>query len=160
MTPDGKIPFDDRRNLNARVEDISPLLVRRFLHEVRSDLLNSAGPRSDMQIYRQRNLLVKINSHEVPRNVALLFFNEDPDRFFPGARTEIVQFGDDAGGDLLEERIFRGPLPTQIQESLSYLDSLGGTLVQKIEGQAEVERTAAYPYAAMEEAIANAIYHR
>jgi ATP-dependent DNA helicase RecG len=155
-----KVPFDDRRNLEARVEDISPLLVRRFLHEIQSDLLNSAGSGAEHQIYRQMNLLVKVNAHEVPRNVALLFFNEDPDRFFRGARTEVVQFGDDAGGDLLEERVFRGPLSTQIQDSLRYLDSLGGTLVQKIPGYAEVERTVPYPYSAMEEAIANALYHR
>jgi ATP-dependent DNA helicase RecG len=51
-------------------------------------------------------------------------------------------------------------LATQIQDSLRYLDSLGGTLVQKIPGRAEVERTSPYPYAAMEEAIANAVYHR
>jgi ATP-dependent DNA helicase RecG len=155
-----KIPFDDRRNLGAQVENISLLLVRRFLHDVQSELLKNIGPGDEHQIYRQMNLLVKVNAHEVPRNVALLFFNEDPDRFFSGARTEIVQFGDDAGGDLLEERVFRGPLATQIQDSLRYLDSLGGTLVQKIPGRAEVERTSPYPYAAMEEAIANAIYHR
>jgi ATP-dependent DNA helicase RecG len=154
-----KVPFDDRRNLEARVEDISPLLVRRFLHDVRSGLLDTPGI-NEHQIYRQMNLLMKVNAHEVPRNVALLFFNEDPDRFFPGARTEIVQFGDDAGGDLLEERVFRGPIPTQIRSALEHLNSLGGTLLQKIRGQAEVERTVPYPYAAMEEAIGNAFYHR
>jgi len=154
-----KIPFDDRRHLEARLEDLSLPLVRRFLHAIRSNLIDIVPPLPEAQIYRQMNLLVRVNAHEVPRNFALLFFHEDPDRFFPGARTEIVQFGDD-GGDLLAERTIRGPLSSQIQESLQYLEGLGGTLVQKVPGQAEAERTAAYPYEAMEEAIVNAFYHR
>jgi ATP-dependent DNA helicase RecG len=101
-----------------------------------------------------------LNAHEAPRNVSLLFFNENPDKFFRGARIEVVQFGDDAGGDLIEERVFGGPLQQQVNLTLDYLNSLGGTMLQKIPGQAEVERTVAYPYEAMEEAIVNAIYHR
>src|SRR5208283_3071559 len=69
---------------------------------------------------------------------------------------EVVQFGDDAGGDLIEEKKFPGPLPGQIKSSLNYLDGSGGNLPRKIAGQAEVERTVAYPYEAMEEAIVNA----
>ncbi|HKI00944.1 MAG TPA: ATP-binding protein [Thermoanaerobaculia bacterium] len=155
-----KVPFDDRRNLEARIEDLSPLLVRRFLNDIRSDLINHSPSIDDRQIFRLMNLAVRINSHEVPRNVGLIFFNEDPDKFFRGARTEVVQFGDDAGGDLIEERVFRGPISTQIKSVLDYLNSLGGTLVRKVRGQAEAERTVPYPYEAMEEAIVNAFYHR
>lgn len=153
-----KIPFDDRRNLQAHVENISPTLVRQHLRDVRSDLVVSEI--DDKELYRRLLIVVRINSHEVPKNIGLMFFNEDPDQFFAGARIEIVQFGDDAGGDLIEERIFRGPIPQQIKETLKYLDSLGGTLLQKIRGQAEVVRTVPYPYEAMEEAIVNAVYHR
>jgi len=155
-----KTPFDDRRSLKARIEDLSPILVKRHLHDVRSDLVTSAQRKEDEELYRRLRIVVPVNAHEVPRNVGLLFFNEDPDSFFPGARIEVVQFGDDAGGDLIEERIFRGPLPQQVRYTLEYLDSLGGTLVKKIRGQAEVERTVPYPYEAMEEAIVNAVYHR
>lgn len=155
-----KVPFDDRRNLEARIEDLSPLLVRRFLNDIGSDLINHSPAIDDRQIFRLMNLVVRINSHEVPRNVGLMFFNEDPDRFFRGTRTEVVQFGDDAGGDLIEERVFRGPVPTQIKSVLDYLDSFGGTMLRKVAGQPETERTVAYPYGAMEEAIVNAFYHR
>jgi len=153
-----KVPFDDRRSLEARIEDLSPLLVKRFLHEVGSDLINHEPPLEDRQLYRLLNLVVRINAHEVPRNVALLFFQEDPDRFFQGTRTEVVRFR--GGGDLLEERVFRGPIPYQIKSALDYLDSLGGTFLQKVPGQAEVEKTVPYPYGAMEEALVNAFYHR
>lgn len=155
-----KIPFDDRRNLKAVAEDLSPTLVRQFLHDIRSDLVSYGLQIDDRELYRRLRIVSPINSHEVPRNVGLLFFNEDPNIFFNGARIEVVQFGDDAGGDLIEERVFRGPIPQQIRETLKYLDSLGGTLIKKIRGQAEVERTVPYPYEAMEEAIVNAVYHR
>jgi ATP-dependent DNA helicase RecG len=155
-----KVPFDDRRNLQAETQDISPILVRRFLSDISSDLANHTPPIGDQQILRMLNLVVRINSHEAPRNVSLMFFSDDPDAFFTGARTEVVQFGDDAGGDLIEERIFRGPISNQIKSVLEYLNSLGGSLLRKVRGQAEVERTVAYPYEAMEEAIVNAFYHR
>jgi ATP-dependent DNA helicase RecG len=155
-----RIPFDDRRNLTARIEDISPLLVRRFLADVRSELVAVGQQIDDLQLYEHLRLLAPINGHKVPKNVALMFFQENPDKFFPGSRIEIVQFGDDAGGNLIEERTFSGPVPTQIKSALDYLDGLGGRLLQKSSHQAEVERTVAYPYAAMEEAIVNAVYHR
>jgi ATP-dependent DNA helicase RecG len=154
-----KIPFDDRRSLQATIEDISPTLVRRYLHSVRSELVLS-NRFDDQELYKRLRITIKINAHEVPRNIGLLFFNEDPDVFFPGARIEVVQFGDDAGGDLIEEKVFKGPLPEQIRSTLEYLDSLGGSMINKIRGQAEVERTVPYPYEAMEEALVNAVYHR
>ncbi|MBW8874273.1 MAG: putative DNA binding domain-containing protein [Acidobacteria bacterium] len=155
-----RVPFDDRRNLEARIEDLSPSLVRQFLNQIESDLVNHDPPIDDRQIFRMMNLVVRVNAHEVPRNIGLMFFNNDPDRFFAGTRTEVVQFGDDAGGDLIEERIFRGPIPQQIVSVLNYLNSLGGTLLQKVSGQAEVERSVAYPSGAVEEALVNAFYHR
>ncbi|MEA2599112.1 MAG: ATP-dependent helicase RecG [Acidobacteriota bacterium] len=155
-----KVPFDDRRSLEARVEDLSPTLVRQFLNEIESDLVNHDPPIDDRQLLRLMNLVVRVNAHEVPRNVGLLFFNNDPDRFFPGTRVEVVQFGDDAGGDLIEERVFRGPIPQQIVSVLNYLNSLGGTLLQKVRDQAQVERSVAYPSGAVEEALVNAFYHR
>jgi len=155
-----KIPFDDRRHPEAKLEDLSLSLVRRFLQDIRSELITGGQPIREEELYRRIHIIAKVDDHEVPRNVGLLFFSEDPDHFFPGARIEVVQFGDDAGGDLIEERAFRGPLNIQVKNTLDYLDSLGGTLLKKIPGQAEVERTVPYPYEAMEESIVNAVYHR
>jgi ATP-dependent DNA helicase RecG len=160
MESAAKVPFDDRRNLGARIEDLSPTLVRRFLHDIRSSLIEEGSDFEGYELYRKLRVVKPINGHETPRNVGLLFFHEDPDRFFPGARLEVAQFGADSGGDLIEERTFRGPLNEQVKQTLEYLNSFGGTMLQKISGQAEVDRTVAYPYEAMEEAIVNAVYHR
>jgi ATP-dependent DNA helicase RecG len=160
MESAAKVPFDDRRNADARIEDLSPTLVRRFLHDIRSGLVQEGSEVDDYELYRRLRIIKQLNAHEVPRNIGLLFFHEDPDRFFTGARIEVVQFGNGRSGDLIEERTFRGPLNDQIKQALEYLNSFGGTILQKTSGRAEVDRTVAYPFEAMEEAIVNAVYHR
>lgn len=155
-----RVPFDDRRTLHAEVADISPLLVKKFLIDIRSELAREAGEIDSLGVFRRLRLTVPINDYEVPKNVALLFFGPDPERFFPGARVEIVQFADDAGGNLIEERTYKGPLPDQIKLTLDYLNGITDVVLRKVPGQAEVDRMVAYPYEAMEEAIVNAIYHR
>ncbi len=153
-----KIPYDDRRSLIGTTGDISFRRVRRFLQDIRSHLNPDEFPQDE--ILRKLRLVVKINNHDAPRNVTLLFFSDNPREFFEGAYIEVVQFGDDAGGDLIEEKFFLGAIPDQIRACLAYLDGFGGALLQKIPGQAEVERTVPYPYESMEEAIVNAVYHR
>ena len=153
-----KTPFDDRRNQDAVVLDISPTLVRRFLKEVGSSL--AEDPIDDRDLFHKLRLIVPINAHEAPRNIALLFFNEDPDRFFPGARIEVVQFPEDAGGDRMQERVFRGPLSEQVRACLAYLEGMTGSLLEKNADRPESTRTAAYPLDAVREALINAVYHR
>ncbi len=153
------VPFDDRRNLDGTINEISPQLVLNFLSEIKSDLVAPEANIPDREIYQKLRLTVRINNHEVPRNVALLFFSNDPEKYFPGCRIEIVRFGDEAG-DLLEEKIFKGPLQFQIRQALEYLRSYNTTTIRKIPNQAEAEHFEAYPFEAMEEALVNAIYHR
>lgn len=153
-----KIPFDDRRSLVARIEDLSEDLIRSFLHDVRSDLGRNGDTLPKIELLRRMHLLVRANAHEEPRNAAVLFFTRDPDVFFRGARIEVVQFS--AHQDVLEERVFRGPLHEQVRACLQYLAGLGAELVEKVDRQAEARRTLPYPYGAIEEALVNAIYHR
>lgn len=160
MQMTAKIPFDDRRNLYTSIDVLSPTLVRNFLSDIKSDLVAAEVQVSDYDLYRNLRISVKVNGYEAPRNIALMFFVNNPEDYFSGARIEVVQFGDDAGGDLIEEKVFRGPLHIQIRQVLNYLDSFSTTLIKKIPNQAEVSRTVAFPYEAMEEAIVNAIYHR
>ncbi len=155
-----KVPFDDQRSLTGKVEDISPTLVRRFLHRVGSELARDRTPVDDRELYRKLRLVMAVNAHEVPRNVALLFFNEHPEQFFPGAQIDVVRFAEGAGGDLIDEQIFAGPLPHQVESALGYLKSLDGRLIRKIPDQAEAEHSMAWPFAAVEEALVNGAYHR
>jgi ATP-dependent DNA helicase RecG len=149
--------FDDQPAPRFQVYDLRSTLVREFLQEVGSDLI--AEP-DDREMYRALRLVHRMNGHEVPRNVALLFFSDSPDRIFPGARIDVVRFEDDAGGDVFEERIFRGPLHRQVRDCLGYLRSLVGQFVRKHPDRPEASTWAAYPLAAIEEALVNAVHHR
>ncbi|MDM8550605.1 putative DNA binding domain-containing protein [Desulfobacterales bacterium HSG2] len=161
MQTTAKIPFDDRRNLlGARADTLSASIVRNFLSDIKSDLVAAGVKNPDMELYRSLRILARIDGHEVPKNIALLFFVNDPEQFFPGARIEIVQFGDDVGGDLIEEKIFRGPVQLQIRQALDYLNAFSTTMIRKVPNQAETDTTATFPYGAMEEAVVNAVYHR
>jgi hypothetical protein len=96
----------------------------------------------------------------VPRNVGLIFFSDDPQRWFRGARIETAEFSDDAGGDTINEKVFKGPLPHQLRSCLSWLESMTTLHLHK-QAQTPVAKTwASYPFPALREALVNAIYHR
>jgi ATP-dependent DNA helicase RecG len=152
-----KVPFDDRRAQSATLDDLRATLVREFLRDVRSDLIHE---REDAEIYRKMRLTAPVNGHEVPRNIALLFFSDEPERFFPGARIEVAQFADDTGGDVIEERTFQGPLAHQVRRSIEYLREFAASHIHKIDDRADAEGWVSYPLPALEEALVNAVYHR
>ncbi|TRZ48084.1 hypothetical protein D4S03_10360 [bacterium] len=155
-----RVPFDDRRSQIGTMLDISPILVKRLLQEINSDLLNIQPLPQDVDLYKSLRIVTEVQGVLIPKNIGLLFFNERPERYFSGCAFDIVQFSDDAGGNLIEEKYFSGPLDTQILAVVEYLDSLTNVHLRKLPGKAQVERTVAYPYEALEEAIANAAYHR
>ena len=153
-----KIPFDDRINRATELENVSDRLVKEFLADIGSEIGRTIPFSHD--VYAKMQLVSPLNAHDAPRNVALLFFSDDPEQVFPGATIDIVQFADDAGGDLIEEKTIRGPLHHQVRQTLNYLDSLGSTVIEKVPGRAEVDRTVTYPHEAIREAVVNAVYHR
>ncbi|MCP4663132.1 MAG: hypothetical protein GY856_47685 [bacterium] len=151
------VPFDDRRNFDAHVENISPMLVRGFLREIGSQLVDQVD---NLDLYRKLRLVKRINEHAAPRNIALLFFNEQPHEFFARTWIEVAHFPEGASGDVITERIFRGPLHYQIKLVLDYLEGLGGTLIRKVRGKAKAEHSVAYPFEAVEEVIVNGAHHQ
>ena len=152
-----KVPFDDRRALDVPVEQISMVLIRRHLQNLGSGL---AADADDRDVLRRMRITMPVNGHEVPRNVALLMFTEDPERWFPGARIEVAHFAGDARGNLIEERTFRGPLTEQIREGIGYLQNLSIAHFQKVPDHAQTRGWVSYPLAALEESVVNAVYHR
>lgn len=89
-------------------------------------------------------------------------FNDKPQQFFPYCQIDVVQF-DAVGrdGDKLQEKIFRGPIQQQIKDVLSYLQNvILQEQIVKLPHQAQALRFFNYPFAAVEEAVVNAVYHR
>ncbi|MGD0780640.1 MAG: RNA-binding domain-containing protein [Dehalococcoidales bacterium] len=153
-----KTPFDDRLNTNANLDDINSTLVREYLVSVRSNLIESS--KIDLEVFKSMRIVDKIHDTYKPKNVGLLFFNYNPDKFLSGCKFEIAQFHDISGGDIIEERTFSGPINRQTADVISYLNSLSPSQLRKTGDKAEVEKFHSYPYEALEEAIINATYHR
>lgn len=82
-------------------------------------------------------------------------------KVFPYAQIDVVQFPDDLGGDQIIEKTFTGPLHQQLREALQYIrNSVLTERVRKLPDVAEANRYFNYPYAAIEEALSNAVYHK
>lgn len=110
---------------------------------------------------RNINLLSSLPEYVKPKNVALVFFSLEPEKFFPYAQIDVVQFPDDLGGDQIIEKMFTGPLHQQLREALQYIrNSVLTERVRKLPDVAEANRYFNYPYAAIEEALSNAVYHK
>jgi ATP-dependent DNA helicase RecG len=155
------IPFDDRANTQAKVENISMLLVKNHLIRINSKLTEQVGKISDMELLSQMELISGPNEHIFPRNVGLMMFSDNPALFFPCTRVEIVVFPDGDAGDYEEHGPITGPIPDQINRVLKFLkDKLVKEKVIKPADKAESIRIASYPYQAIEETLVNAFYHR
>ena len=152
-----RVPWDDRAARAARVEDMRAAKVREFLRDVRSGLLDEPDER---EIYRRMGLVARINDHEVPRNIGLLLFSNDPTDWFRSAKIEVVQFAADRAGDVQEERTFGGSLLDQVRDCLAYLENLSVFHLQKQRNDIRAKTWVAYPMAALREALMNAVYHR
>lgn len=155
------IPFDDRANAQATVASISMVLVQDHLRKIGSKLVDDVGKLPNVEILKQMALLSGSDEHLFPRNVALMLFTEKPHAFFPYTWVEIVYFPGGASDKEFIEKKIDGPVQQQIADSLNWLrNNILQEKVLKIPGQAEALRTWNYPYPALEEAIANCLYHR
>lgn len=155
------VPFDDRYNQSASVEDLSHQLMTDFLKEIGSDLAEEAAKLSNEELGRQMNIVGGPKEAAFPKNVGLMFFNEHPDKYFPTTQIDVVWFPEGAGGDKFEENIFKGPLARMTREALDYIrrNFISETVI-KHRDRAEATRVENFPYPAIEEAIVNAVYHR
>lgn len=155
------VPFDDRMCRAATLEDLSLPLIRSFLKEIKSGLYRERSKLSLVELARLLNIVDGANENLYPRNVGLLFFCEEPERFLPSTQIDVVIFPEGAGGDQIVERILRGPIHQQIRDALRYVQN--NVLVEKVikhPDRAEATRFFNYPMAAIEEALVNAMYHR
>lgn len=155
------VPFDDRINHHATIEDLRLPLIQAFLKEVGSKLLEESRRIAFADLCRQMAIVDGGNEYLKPRNMGLLFFNDQPDKFFPYAQIDVVYFPEGEGGDQIQEEIFKGPLDHQLRSALRYIrNNFITEKIIKLPDQAEARRFFNYPYIAIEEALVNAVYHR
>lgn len=155
-----RIPFDDRINHSASVSDFDILQLKAYLQDTGSELSHHLDSMSIEEICKSMQLLKGPDEDLRPVNVGVLFFSKAPQRFFKTAVIELVQFDDDTG-DNFTEKTFRGPIHRQLIDVTEFIkNQIIQKRVRKVEGKAESEVYYNYPFAAIEESLANAVYHK
>ena len=155
-----RIPFDDRINQTAKLNDLNLRLIQNYLKEVMSFLYDESTKIPFSQLCR--HLMIAKGSDELlrPTNAGLLLFNENPAKFFSGAEIDLIIHKNKVGKDYTE-KIFTGSIIQQIREVLQYFKTnIIEELVIKSAKQAESIRFFNYPFQAIEEAVVNAVYHK
>ncbi len=155
-----RIPFDDRINNQATIDDLDLATIQAYLQEVKSDLY-AESTRMSLAEIASGMLIAKGPEEDIrPVNVGLLFFSKTPEAFFPRTQIEIVVHKDNTGKSF-KEHIFKGPLHVQLRDALAFIkNNVINEQVIKYKDKAEADRFDNYPYAAIEEALSNAVYHK
>lgn len=154
------IPFDDRPNLAAEVSDLDIGLMRSHLKEIGNALYERSTHMDALDIARDLQLISGPSERLKPLNVGILMFSEQPERYFRYARIEVVDIPDPTGMNMTE-KIFTGPIQRQLRDALAYLKNY--TIKEatiKDPQKAEAKKIYNYPFAAVEEILSNAVYHR
>lgn len=155
-----RIPFDDRINQQANLDDLNLGLIRDFLQEVKSDLAEESTTMPFSDLCRQMNIARGPDEALRPVNAGIMFFCKEPHRFFNRAWIEVVMRKDEAGKDF-EEKYFKGPLHVQLRDALHFVrTNIITEKIRKVPGHAEADRFYNFPYEAVEEALANAVFHK
>ena len=156
----GRTPFDDQMNRRAELSDLRNGLIADFLYSVGSELYATCMRRPIRELGEDLRIVDGTTEYCKPVNVGLMFFNEDPERFFREAHIEVVDKPEPTGENL-QEQYFKGPLDKQLRDALQYIRNyMLRRKIVKVEGQAEALHHWNYPYRAVEEALANAVYHK
>jgi len=135
--------------------------MREHLEKTKSKLFNESARMSVEELAQQMNLCQGKNEHLFPKNVGLLMFSSEPQKYFKGAQIDLVEFQDGIAGKFFTEKIFKGAIEQQLVDVLSYIKmNIIKEKVTKYQDRAESDRVFNYPFEAIEEALANAIYHR
>ena len=157
----GNIPFDDRICFNAEVSDFKVSLIKEYLYDVKSDLYDKVTDIQVEVLSRQMNIIEGSQEFIKPKNIGILMFNDEPQKFIPMCQIELVHFLETSADDVFIEKVFTGPIHEQIRNVLKYIkNSIIKEKVIKLSDQAEAIRVFNYPYPAIEETIVNAVYHR
>lgn len=156
----GLQPFDDRPNYKANLEDLNIPLIRSYLKEINSDLYEISSSRSLDELAQDMNISEGPIENRKPKNVGLMFFTYNPEKYFPYAYIELTNIPDPTG-EGMEEVNFKGPLNIQYKDCMSYLrNNVIKEKVYKIPGEMEAKRIFNYRYEVLDEIIGNAILHK
>ena len=159
-----RTPFDERGNADIHIEDISILLLREYLVKAKSKLLNDLYTKPLEHTLEQMDLYVGPKENRLLRNVAAMMFCEYPEKFFKRTWVETVFFPEgrlNNPNNMYEGPVMKGSITQIIERTSEYLKRM--LVMQSVRKPTDDNRSIkyyTYPYQAIEESIANSLYHR
>lgn len=155
-----RIPFDDRVNQQAKINDLNLGLIRSYLQETKSELFKESAKMPFVDLCRAMNIVKGPDENIFPVNIGLLFFSTEPEKYFSRSWIEVVWHKNNSSKSF-QELYFKGPLHKQLRDALSFIKTnIIIETVIKHNDRAEAERFYNFPYNAIEEALSNAVYHK
>lgn len=154
------IPFDERICRRAELNDMDLALIQAHLQEVKSNLFEESKTIPFADLCKAMKIAKGSLEDIKPINAGLLVFSREPEKFFSRAWIELVWHKDESSRNFTEH-YFKGPIQKQLREALSFIQT--NIITEKIikhPDKAEADRFYNYPFQALEEALANAIYHK
>ena len=94
-----RVPFDDRVNHKAEMSDLNITLIQNYLKEVKSSLYEKSKTGDFVEVCQDMNIVSTLPEYIKPKNVGLMFFSMEPDKFFPYTQIDVVQFPSGLGGN-------------------------------------------------------------
>ena len=155
-----RIPFDDRINNRATIQDLDLGLIQAYLQEVKSDLFEESKTMPFQDLCRAMLIAKGADEDIHPINAGLLFFSKVPEKFFSRSWIELVWHKDNSASSFTEH-YFKGQIQKQLRDVLSFIQTnIISERVIKYSGKAEADRFFNFPFAAVEETLSNSVYHK
>lgn len=153
-------PFDEQIHTQATIDDIDKYALRNYLYSVNSKLLPDFDKFDIIDILKALNLIDGPKEYSFIKNVGVLMFAKDPQKFFKYAYIEYVKLPSKSGEEIFEKK-FTGPLQDQLNNVFKYIkDNIIEMLIVKKPNEMKAEHFYNYPIEAIEEILVNAVYHR
>ena len=116
-----RVPFDDRVNHQAEISDLNITPIQNYLKEVKSSLHEKSKTGDFIEVCSDTNIISNLLEYVKPKNIGLVFFCREPDKFFPYTQIDVVQFPEGLGGNDIIENTFRGPIHQQLRDALQFI---------------------------------------
>ena len=117
-----------------------------LFRSVKSSLYEKSKTGDFVEVCQDMNIVSTLPEYTKPKNVGLMFFSMEPDKFFPYTQIDVVQFPSGLGGNDIIEKIFKGPIHQQLRDALQYIKNVIITeKVVKHPDRAEADRFFNFP---------------
>lgn len=152
------VPWDDQPCRGATVDDIDAPSVRTFLERARKERRFDADPEIPVKTALDK---LGVLSGGLPTNAAILFFGNDPQRFFIQSEVRCARFkGEEISSTYLNMNVLNGRIDQLIEDANRFIAQTIRKAAWIVPGKMQREESWEYPPDALREAVINAVCHR